>query len=176
MESYFRELKHSSHAVLHRHQASQCSICSWKHSSHQRAPITDTESWGGKQLFQMPEKDTEPVGRHRALLQDAGHTLGSAWQRFLSAGAWYHTMTADQPGCYDHQVKCPSSVTLNETKISQFSTNWVSGQETWCRARYGYHRGNTSELITEWNSEKVSKLKIRGQTWKIKPKKNLPEK
>lgn len=135
-------------------QGSACSVFSSKHSSLQRAPVTDTESWGGRELFQMPKTHTELEGGHTALLQDAGHTPGSAWQWLLSAGAWYHTVTADQLGCYDHQVKCPSLVTLNVTKISQFSTKWVSGQVTQCRGRCVYHSGNAAELITEWNSEK----------------------
>lgn len=133
-----QKTKHSSKTLLTYCPAqtsrSQRSIFSLKHSSQQRAPITDTEPRGGKELLQTPERDSESVGGHRALLQAAGHTPGSAWQQFLSAGAWHHTVPADQLGCYDHRVKCPSLVTLNETEISHFSPNWVSGQATQCRA------------------------------------------
>lgn len=133
--------------------------------AHTREPLLPRPE-GAKSSSKCQKKGTEPVGEHTALLQHAGHTPGSAWQQFLSAGAWYHTVTADQLGCYDHQVKRPHLVTLNETKISQFSTNWVSGQATQCRARYVCYSGNTSVSyrMKQWKS---SKIKIRAQKWKI---------
>lgn len=154
MESYFRKstaLKHSPHAVLHRHQVSQCSAFSLKHSSHQRA-LLDLR---GQRALPNARKSQGGCGRARSSPAGCWIPRGSAWQWFLAAGAWDHTVTADNWAAMTTRSGAP-------VRRHKMRLKYLSSLQTGSQAKQHseqpcvYPSADTPELITERNSEKTA--------------------